>query len=123
MHAYEPYRIKTKTAAYQVQESDLGVIFNTVGAGGSVTFTLPVTTSLEDGWHCKFFQGADQNMVIASYGSSDNIIVKNDLGADTITFSTATELIGNGVEMVWDATNSLWMAFLMTEETVTATIG
>lgn len=122
MHAYEPYLVETKVAAYQVSEKDLGKIFNTIGAVASVTFTLPPTTTLEHGFHVKFFQGADQNMVIASYGSSDDIITKNDLAADSITFSTATELIGNGVEMVWDATNSKWMAWLMTEETVTATV-
>jgi hypothetical protein len=113
-------KIEAKTASYQVVAADIGKILTTYGASGAVTFTLPVTTSILTGWHCRFFQAADQNMIIASYGSSDDIVTKNDLAADTITFSTATELIGNGVEVVWDGTK--WLAFLMTEETVTVTI-
>jgi len=111
----------TKTAAYQVRDSDLGVQFDTYGASGSVTFTLPNTATIVDGWWCEFYQAADQNMVIASYGSSDDIVTKNDLAADSITFSTATELIGNNVEVVWNGT--VWLAKIQAEETVTATIG
>jgi hypothetical protein len=111
------YQIEAKTAAYQIRESDLGKLFTTVGAIASVTFTLPVTTTIQVGWWCEFFQAADQDMVIASYGSLDNITFHNDLTADTITFSTATELIGNAVRVVWDGTS--WLSFLMAEETVT----
>lgn len=113
-------KIAAKTAAYQIKHTDIGTVFTTRGAGASVTFTLPITTGLPSGWWCRFFQVADQNMVIASYGSSDDIVTANDAGADTITFSTATELIGNGVEVVWDGTG--WLAFLMINETVTPTI-
>jgi hypothetical protein len=110
-------KISAQTAAYQIHEKDFGTLFTTRGASGSVTFTLPVTTTIETGWWCEFYQAADQNMVIASYGSSDNITFHNDLTADTITFSTATELIGNSVRVVWDGTG--WLAMVMAEETVT----
>jgi hypothetical protein len=115
-------RISAKTASYQVVAADIGTTFTTRGAAGAVTFTLPPVTSpaLPTGWWCRFFSAADQNMVIASQGSSDNITTKNDLTADSITFSTAGELIGNGVEMVWDGTG--WLAFFMAEEAVTPTI-
>lgn len=113
-------KISAKTASYQIKEGDIGTLFTTRGASGAVTFTLPLATYLPSGWWCEFFQAADQNMVIAAYASGDNITTKNDLTADTITFSTATELIGNGVRVVWDGTG--WLAFLMTEETATATV-
>lgn len=114
------HRIEAKTAAYQIVDADNGKIFTTRGASGSVTFTLPVVTTIATGWSCEFFQAADQNMVIASQGSSDNITTFNDLTADSITFSTAGELIGNSVQLIWDGTG--WLAKLMTFETATPTI-
>lgn len=119
----EHRRIVTKTASYQVRDSDLGVYFNNYGAGGAVTFTLPNTATIQSGWWCRFAaMVTNQNLVIASYGSSDNLATFNDAGADTITFSTSSEICGAGVEVTWDATNSLWMVVLSTEETQTTTI-
>jgi len=112
--------ISAKTAAYQIKEIDLGKIFTNRGAGGSVTFTLPKTTTLPAGWNCRFFGVADQNIVIASYGSSDDIVTHNEAGADTLTFSTAGDLIGVGVEMVWDGTS--WLTFFNFNDGVTVTI-
>lgn len=112
--------VAAKTAAYTVTALDEGKIFTNRGASGSVTFTLPVTTNLPVGWACRFIGVADQNLVVASNGSADNITTFNDATADSITFSTAGELIGSAVEVVWDGTS--WLAFLMINETATPTI-
>ncbi len=110
-------KISAKTAAYQVLPSDLGTMFTTRGNLASITFTLPNTATIETGWWCKFFNVADFEFIIASYASSDNIVTKNDAGADTLTWTTATELIGGAVEVTWDGTG--WLAELKNEETVT----
>jgi len=114
------HKISAKTSSYAITKMDLGTLFTNRGASGAVTFTLPLTTGLETGWHCRIFAVADQNVVIASYGSSDNIVTFNDAGADSITISTASEIMGAGYELVWDGTG--WLAFSFVGETQTVTI-
>ena len=112
--------VSAKTAAYTVLVTDLGTFFTTRGNGGSLTFTLPATSGLPTGWWCEFFNAAAQTMVVTSSGSSDDLTTFNDLTADSITFSTSSELIGASVKVLWDGTG--WCCQLMTEETQTATI-
>jgi hypothetical protein len=111
--------IEVKTAAYQMKEGDLGKIFTNRGAGGSVTLTLPNTTGLPAGWNCRVFGCIDEEIVVASYGSSDNIMAKNDAAADSVTWAQTGEQIGAGGEFVWDGTS--WLCFLMGDEAVTIT--
>lgn len=95
-------RYVTKTAAYTVLHTESGTFFNTVGATASVTFTLP---AISDGpWHFEFFVGADIGMVVAS-AAVDTMITFNDLAADSIAFSTASEMIGGRVFADCDGTN------------------
>lgn len=115
--------IEAKTADYQVKTEDIGKILTNRGASGAVTFTLPAVTSptLPAGWWVEFFVVAGQNVTIASSGSLDNLVAFNDATADSIAFSTATELIGNGVRVVWDGTS--WLVFVaLGAETATPTI-
>ncbi|UOF79171.1 head decoration protein [Caudoviricetes sp.] len=114
--------IEAKTASYALTAQDHGKLFTTRGASGAITFTLPPVTgpALPSGWNCEFYNAAGQNMVIASLGSADNITTFNDLTADSITFSTASELIGASVKVTWDGTG--WLAQLFTEETQTTTV-
>lgn len=101
--------IAAKTAAYSVLAADLGTIFTNRAAGGAVTFTLPATTTIAAGWHCKFFVAADQTVTIAS-NTADTMTMFNDLTADSIAFSTSSEKIGGGVEVYWDGTG--WLTFV-----------
>lgn len=112
--------IEAKTSSYTMTPLDECKIFTNRGAGGAVTFTLPVVTTLPVGWSVSVVAVAGQNVVIASNGSNDNIVTFNDAGADSITFSTSSEIIGAAVTLVWDGTG--WLAFLHTEETQTTTI-
>lgn len=109
-----------KTAAYSITKQDLGTLFTNRGASASVTLTLPLTTGLETGWWCRFFVIANYALVIASYGSSDDIVAFNDAGADSITIDTSAERIGFGCEVVWDGTS--WLVFVNQGETQTITI-
>ncbi len=114
--------VLVKTASYQVQTSDIGKILTNRGAAGAVTFTLPAVTSptLPTGWWCEFFCIVDEDLVIASAGSNDNIVTINDATADSFSLGTTAEQIGNGARVVWDGTG--WLLFPFTGETVTPTI-
>lgn len=111
--------VVAKTANYTLTEADSGKVFTNVGASGSVTFTLPaVATSA--GLHYKFISAVlAQNMVIAA--PANTMVAGNDIAATSITFSTASEIAGNGVEVFCDGT--LWYAFLsLGNEAFTPTI-
>lgn len=113
--------ISAKTASYQIVPADLGTIFTNRGAAGAVTFTLPVVGDIQTGWWCEFFSAVlAQDFIIAAQGSLDNISTFNDLTADSLTLSTASERAGGGFRLVWDGTG--WLAFLHTEETQTLTV-
>jgi hypothetical protein len=115
-------KIAAKTAAYTLTPDDNGKVFTNRGAAGSVTFTLPPTADIPIGFNARFFNVViDQNLVVASHGSADNIVAFNDPTADSIAFSTASERAGSGVEMVWDGTG--WLAFVsLGAETATPTV-
>lgn len=101
-------KVEAKTAAYQLTVNDNGKVFTNRGAGGSVTFTLPPTTGLNVGFNARFFACVtNQNLVIASSGSSDDIVAYNDIGADSITFSTSAKIAGASVMVIWDGTGWL----------------
>lgn len=74
-----------------VTAADNGTLFVVTGSSGATTFTLP---TFERGLSFEFLQLDDQNMAVASAGSSDNIIGKNDAAADSLTFSTANNKVG-----------------------------
>lgn len=108
VHAYDTAPI-AKTADYSVLQTDHGRIFSTRGAGASVSFTLPSVTNLPSGFTVTFYCASASGMVIASNGSSDNIVVLNDTGADTITCSTTSRMIGANVKLIWDGVG--WLTF------------
>lgn len=109
----------TKVAAYTVVEGDSGTIFDTTGDLDSITFTLPDVTLT--GFHCWFFQVADQEMVIAS-AVADIMVLDNDAVASTLTFTALGEHIGNMVYVISDGTKWL-VAISRADETVTSTVG
>lgn len=103
------YRCVSKTAAYTILESELGTIFDNTGATASITITLPPVTNLPSGWWCGVYVADNDGIVLASNGSSDNIIAKNDAAADSITMTTNSLAIGNSVIVVWNGTK--WLSF------------
>jgi len=111
--------IEAKTAAYSVVfPSDNGKFFTNRGDGDALTFTLPaVTAALEGSW-CEFHVVAGQNVAIA--GTAGQLVTFNDAAANSVTFSTANELIGAHATAVCDGTS--WLIILSTEETQTATV-
>ena len=106
-----------KTATGDIAATENGATFVVVGSG-AVTLTLP---ALATGLSFKFYNGADQNLIIASNGSSDNIVGLGDLGGDTITFSTSSEKIGAQVDIYSDYVNGT-LKWLSTVQRGTAVI-
>lgn len=92
---------EAKTAAYQVTKEDSGTIFHTTGATAAVTFTLP---PISDGpFHFMFISGADVAMTVAAK-TADTAVTYNDLAADSVAFSTSSEIIGGSVDVICDGT-------------------
>lgn len=101
-------RVQVKTANYTVVSADSGSIFTTTGATAAVNFTLP---AIADGpfifW---FINGADQNMTVTS-GTADTLVAFNDLTADSVAFSTASEKIAGAIMVVCDGTTIFAVPF------------
>lgn len=113
-----PFRwTEAKTAAYQVTKEDSGTIFHTTGATAAVNFTLPPIT---DGpfWFM-FVCGADIGMTVTAK-AADTAVTFNDLAADSVAFSTSSEMIGGVVEVICDGTTLFVLPRLASEaQTVT----
>lgn len=110
-----------KTASYQVLVSDIATVFTNEGASGEVDFTLPKLADVPAGWFCEFFTAADQTCKVVS-GDADKMIVHNDLAADSISFETAGDLIGNSVLVRANANHSKWQVVLGLDDGVTVTV-
>ena len=97
--------------------ADSGSVY-IVNGGTGVTFTLPaVATSA--GLYFKFINGVAQAMTVD--GPANTLVVDNDVTATSIAFSTATEMVGNGVEAYCDG-NFWYLLAMIANDDVTATI-
>jgi len=81
-------RSSTKITDYTVVAADNGTRFFADTANAN--FTLP---AIRAGLSFEFMRVSDHNLVVTS-AEGDNIIVGNDLSADSITYSTASNKIG-----------------------------
>ena len=104
-HWYPWKRFQTKTSAYTVVANDNFTMFDNVGAGGAVTFTLPV---LANGYMFGFRVEANQNVTVAS-NEGDNMIAINDASADSVSFSTGGQLIGGMVYVYTNPGATKWI--------------
>ena len=97
--------ITAKTASYTVLESDFGGVLTTRGASGAITFTLPAVQAKYKGAVVDFVNVAGQNMIIA--GTAGELVVMNDLAANSVAVQTASELIGGSFRAICDGTSWL----------------
>jgi len=111
-------RIVNKTASYTVTPAEFGTVLTTRGAGGAVTFTLPAASSVNKGEWVLFVNVADQNLIVD--GEDEELVVFNDLTADSIAFQTSSEKIGCAFIAVSDGTS--WVVLPIAEETATVTV-
>jgi len=100
--------VVAKTANYTVLPADNNALFTNQGAVGAVTFTLP---TIARGLRYRFFAEAGQALTVASV-VADTMVVFNDAAADSISFSTAAEIIGGGMEVIANADATRWLVFV-----------
>jgi hypothetical protein len=95
----------TLTAA----ENGTTLFYNNVAA---VAVTLP---AIQPGLEYEIVRTADEELVVSS-GEGDNIIMGNDLSADSVTFTTAGEQIGARVKVrsVYVGTTLKWLIEIVT---------
>lgn len=102
-----PWRnFQTKTSNYQVVAADNFTLFDNAGATGTVTFTLP---PIANGYYFGFNGRVNFNMVISS-NEGTNIVLINNASASSITYSTASNLIGSYLEIFTNAAATKWIA-------------
>lgn len=99
-------RISTKATDYTVVAADNGTQFHAITA--NATFTLP---ALKAGLTFDFIRMSDHNLVVAS-AEGDNVVVGNDLSADSVTYSTSSNKIGARVRVTGEYVNGTlkWIA-------------
>lgn len=99
--------VQAKTADYVVNPDvdPCGKVFTTRGATAAVQFTLPAADGNSGLWY-EFISIADQNITIAT--ADEELVAYNDLTADSIAASTASEKIGVSFRMLCDG--SSWIA-------------
>lgn len=90
-----------------------GYQFITTGAAGAVNFTLPANPY--QGLIYEFIGGANQNITVTA-ATGDTITTVNDLQADSVAASTASQLIGSRIRLEGlnsgngTAANGRWLA-------------
>lgn len=107
------------TAAYQALVTDCGTLFTNTGATGAVTLTLPAVTNA--GWSCEVLVTAAQNFAVTSKEGT-NIVWDGTLAASTLTFSTASHIVGGHLQFTANGAGTHWYVRQLgpTGETVTA---
>ena len=105
---YAPHRVFTTAwnTAENISQEHFGAIISTRNATGDTNFSMPAADIANAGAWVKFHQVADFEMVITS--ASSDFVADNNVVADTITFSAATQHIGNAVTMISDGVK--WFA-------------
>ena len=99
--------VADKSASYTVVPEDLGKI---LVATGAVTFTLPPIADVWNGWNAKFINGANSNMTISA--PTGKLVTFNDIAANSIAFSTTSEKVAGGAQIVYDSALTKYLAFL-----------
>ena len=106
------------TAARTLKASESGAFVHNVGMTAAVTLTLP---AISDGpFYFKILQGAGYAITVTS-AVADTIITFNDAAADSVVFSTASEIIGGHYEVICDGT-SLFVLPILASEAQTVTV-
>jgi len=111
--------VVVKTADYTITAADFGKVFVTTGATGTVIFTLPASAAANIGARVEFYNVADQTMTVA--GTAGELVFKNDLAANSVSYATATELIGGGF-VATQISATKWLVAPLAEEAQTITV-
>lgn len=119
--SHAPFRLPVnKTANYTVVAADNGTVFETTGASGAVTFTLP---TIAVGLRFMFVNTVDQNMAVTS-ADANKLVGVNSAASTTITASTSSQKIGAILEVVamYLGGTLKWVVFNRSPGVVTLTL-
>lgn len=108
--------LTTIAATATITTALAGAHFVVSGAVAAVTLTLPATPLA--GLTYTVTNASNQNLTITA-GTADTMIVLNDLQADSIALSTASELIGGTFKIIGTGTAWLVIPHLWEAQTVT----
>lgn len=98
--AFTP-RIVAKTADYTILPEESGTRFVTIGTTADIEFTLP---AVGDGpWEFTIYHAADVELTVSAE-TAGTMVAYNDLTADALVLTTASEQIGGGVRCFCDGT-------------------
>jgi hypothetical protein len=107
LHYFPWRRFESITANYTVVvPQDNAAQFDNTGATGPVTLTLP---PIQNGITIGLRVVANQNFAITS-NEGGNIVAFNNASANTLTFSTAGQLIGGGLTLFSNPGATKWIA-------------
>ena len=99
--------MEVKTASFTATAADSGKLFLIVGATANVNVTLPAIST--GPFYFRVYNGSDINLTATS-ATADTIITYNDLAADSVAFSTASEKIGGMIEVLCDGVSLFVLA-------------
>lgn len=97
-----------RTADYVIKPANdrSGTVFTNAGATAAVNFTLPVPNQAVQGFEYDFLGLADQNITVTA-PTADTLVGINDLAADSVALSTASQKIGGRIRAVCVRTNAV----------------
>jgi hypothetical protein len=111
--------VEAKAASYTISSSDSGKLLTTRGASGAITFTLPTMSASYTGVDVLLFNAVDQDMIVSAQ-TAGQIMFKNDLAANSVSYETAGEQIGGAFRVISDGTS--WLVMPLAEEATTITV-
>jgi hypothetical protein len=110
--AWVPKMIRLTATTYTLKANQSGAIIHNAGITEATTLTLP---AIADGpFYFKIIQGAGYAITVTSV-VADTIITFNDVAADSVTFSTTSEIIGGSYEVFCDGTYLFVLPVLASE--------
>lgn len=115
--AWTPAFVSLTATTYTLKASQSGAFVHNAAMTAACTLTLP---AISDGpFYFKIVQGAGYGITVTA-ATADTIITFNDAAADSVVFSTSSELIGGHYEVFCDGTYLFVLPILASEaQTVT----
>ena len=115
-----PLSILPHTATtYTFGAGDWGGVHTNRGVAGNIAYTLPDPTSIKAGTYLYVFCVAAGTVTVTC---NEGIVTLNNAAADSIAWSTANEIIGNGGKFLTDGTSWLFHNYIAAEA-ATTTVG
>jgi hypothetical protein len=115
-----PLSIRVHTATTKTfGAGDWGAVHTNRGSAGNIAYTLPSPTTIPAGTYLYVYcVAAGEVSVLCNEG----IVTLNNAAADSVAWSTAGEIIGNGGKFTCDGTSWLFSNYIAAEA-ATTTVG